>query len=205
MRAALACLIASSLLTARTARAEQPLSTSAGIDRACDAAEKSAAKHATVGRIFADVAPDEPGAQPIWRSFSSTKALEHAIPDRTPHAQAKVWPAVAGVVFVEIFFTSDSGDWAQFADLCYRPDGTLARAIDTYNTFLAGNDDSEGVSRVHTLHFDTGGKVVSKRSKLLDLQTHRPVKRSFMVDQEDRIFLHVTDLPFSALLSASAQ
>jgi len=204
VRIALASLVACSLLTASAARAQQPLATPAEIDKVCTAAEKRAEKHVTDARIFADVAPDEPGARPMWRSFPSTKALEHAMPDGPPGAQATVWPTADGVVFVQIFFTSDTGDWAQFADLCYRPDGTLARAVDTYNTFIAGEDDSEGVSRVHTLHFDPGGRIIRRRAKLLDLQTHRPVKRAFG-DEKDRIFLRVKDLPFSDLLSASAQ
>jgi hypothetical protein len=205
VRIAIASLIACSLSVARTAHAQQPLATPTEIDRACNAAEKRAGKHVTDARIFANVAPDEPDAQPMWRSFPSVKALEHAVPDGVPGAQASVWPAADGVVFVEIFFTSDGGDWAQFADLCYRPDGTLARAVDTYNTFLAaGKDDSAGVSRVHTLHFDLAGRIIRRRAKLLDLQTHRPVKRAFG-DEKDRIFLRVKDLPFSDLLSASAQ
>ena len=204
MRIALASLIACSLLTASAARAQQPLATPAEIDRVCNATEKRAEKHVTDARIFADVAPDEPGARPMWRSFPSVKALEHAVPDRVPGAQASVWPTDDGVVFVELFFTSDTGDWAQFADLCYRPDGSLARAVDTYNTFLAGKDDSEGVRRVHTLHFDLAGRIIRRRAKLLDLQTQKPVKRAFG-DEKDRIFLRVKDLPFSDLLSASAQ
>lgn len=204
MRVALASLVACSLLTVSAARAQPGIVRPADIDRACDTAEKRAAKHGSEARIFANVAPEEPDAQPMWRSFASVKALEHAMPDGAPDAQASVWPATDGVVFVEIFFTSDSGDWAQFADLCYRPDGTLARAVDTYNTFLAGKDRSEGVSRVHTLHFDLAGRIIRRRAKLLDLQTHRPVKRAFG-EEKDRIFLRVKDLPFSDLLSASAQ
>ena len=204
MRIALASLVACSLLTASAARAQQPLATPAEIDRVCNAAEKRAEAHVTDARIFADVAPDEPDARPMWRSFPSAKALEHAMLDGVPNTQASVWPAIDGVVFVEVFFTSGSGDWAQFADLCYRPDGTLARAVDTYNTFLAGRDDSEGVSRVHTLHFDLEGRIIRRRAKLLDLQTRKPVKRPFG-NEKDRIFLRVKDLPFSDLLSSSAQ
>jgi hypothetical protein len=50
---------------------------------------------------------------------------------------------VDGFTFVEIFFQSGSGDWGQFADLCYRSDGTLARLIDMLNTFNAGDADEE--------------------------------------------------------------
>src|SRR5262249_48714595 len=154
-------------------------------------------------RIFGDVAPDEPGAGPMWRSFPSMKALEHATPDGPPQTQASVWPPVGGVVFVSLFFTSGSGDWAQFTDLCYRPDGPLARAVDTLNTSNGGEDD-RGVCRVHTLLFDGAGQIIRRRSKLLDLQTRKPVKGSFM-DEKDRIFLRFADLPFSGLLSSSAQ
>ncbi|HMF42104.1 MAG TPA: hypothetical protein VKQ32_15630 [Polyangia bacterium] len=203
MRIALAFLVACSLLSATAARAQQPLVTPAEIDKACDATERRAAKHKDHAWIFGEVA-DEPHALASWRTFSSTSALEHATPDGPPESQAFVSSPAGGLVFVELFLTSPSGDWAQFADLCYRPDGTLARAVDTLNTFHGDDDDGPGVSRVHTTHFDVGGKIVSKRSKLLDLQTRKPVKRSFM-DQKDRIFLRVKDLPFSDLLSMSAQ
>jgi len=203
VRITLACLITSTLLAAQTARAEQPLATPAEIDRACNAAEKHADKHKKEARLFAEVTPDQ-NARSMWRSFPSASALEHATSDGPPHEQAFVAPGATGVVFVELFSTSPSGDWAQFADLCYRPDGSLARAVDTLNTFYDDGTEGRGVSRVHTLHFDTAGKVISKRSKLLDLQTRKSVKRLFR-DQDDRIFLRLTDLPFSALLSEAAQ
>jgi hypothetical protein len=217
VRAALACLFASSLLAGQ-ARADggdtvtlpaggtggvPALATAVEIDRACDAAEKRAGPQTKGARIFADVAPDEPGAGPMWRSFPSMKALEHATPDGPPQTQASVWPPVGGVVFVSLFFSDPSGDWAQFSDLCYRPDGTLARTVDTLNTFAGGEDD-RGVSRVHALLFDGAGQILRRRSKVLDLQTRKPVKAPF-TDEKDRIFLRFADLPFSDLLSSSAQ
>jgi hypothetical protein len=216
---AFACLFASSLIAGQvraaggdvesvqvaTSSAVPALATVAEIDRACDAAEKRAGPQTKGARIFADVAPDEPGAGPMWRSFPSMKALEHATPDGPPQTQASVWPPVGGVVFVSLFFASGSGDWAQFTDLCYRPDGTLARTVDTLNTF-AGGDDDRGVSRVHTLLFDGAGQIIRRRSKVLDLQTRKPVKTPFPSnDEKDRIFLRFADLPFSDLLSSSAQ
>src|SRR5947208_2112547 len=154
MRARLVFLFAGSLLASRSAAtagapAAAALSTPAEIDKACDAAEMRADKHRKQARIFGDVAPGERDARPDWRRFPSAEALKDATPDGPPNTQASVWPAVNGVLFMEMFFQSGSGDWAQFADMCYRPDGTLARAVDTFNTFDAGKDDSEGVSRVH--------------------------------------------------------
>jgi hypothetical protein len=215
VRAVLSCLFASSLIAAGAIAApDDPpaaprpaptsggaLSTPAEIDKACDAAEKRVATHKQEPQIFGLVPPEDGSstAKGTWRSFSSREALERATPDGPPDEQAFVSPAGAGVVFVELFSTSDSGDWARFADLCYRPDGTLARAVDTFNTFAAGDND-EGISRVHILQFDARGQMIRKRSRLLDLQTRKPVKRSFM-DEKDRIFKRLSDLPFSDLLS----
>jgi hypothetical protein len=208
MRATLVFLVAGSLLASRSvATAGAPaaaLSTPAEIDKACDAAEMRADKHKDSGRFFGEVTPDDAPRTAAWRSFPSHEALDHATPDGPPNTQAMVWPAVNGVVYVAMFFTSESGDWAQFADLCYRPDGSLARTVDTLNSFYGGDEDRNGVSRVHILLFDAAGKIIQKRSRLLDLQTRKPVKRAFG-DEKDRIFKRLTDLPFSPLLSQASQ
>jgi hypothetical protein len=180
------------------------LATPAEIDKACNAAEKRAFAHLKDAAIFADVSEEvRPKAgQGTWRRFASSKELKNATAGGPPNTQASVWPAVGGgVLFIELFFQSDSGDWAQYADLCYRPDGSLARTADIFNTFDAGDDDRDAVSRIHTLHFDGAGQAIRSRSKLLDLKTRKPVKRGF-VDEKEMIFMHVADLPFSDLLVA---
>src|SRR5580765_6456185 len=143
LRSTLALLVVSSVFAAAPARGEQRLATPAEIDRACNATEKHADKHKREAHIFADVSSHESHEEGIWRSFPSAAALEHATPDGPPYTQAFVSTTAAGMVFVEMFFTSRSGDWAHYSDLCYRPDGTLARAVDTLNTFNAVDDNDD--------------------------------------------------------------
>jgi hypothetical protein len=189
------------------APSQAALDTIAGVDHRCRAA---AGKTKTKpDRVFADTSEKRGSrsGEGSWREFPNPDALKGIGEDGAPNTQAFVWRFADGVVFVQLFFQSGSGDWAHFADHCFRADGTLARVESTLNTFNAGLLDEEfekgnegGVSRIRTKYFDRDGRLLRKTSRLLDLATKKPIRRSFM-DQDDIIFKVMSALPFYRLLA----
>lgn len=212
MRIVLASLV--SLVLAGVARGAEPaapsqstLDTVVEIDRRCRAAEAKTTRKPD--RVFADTSEKvlPRSGEGSWREFPNPRALEGVGEDGAPNTQAFVWRFADGVVLVQMFFQSGSGDWAHFADHCFRVDGTLARVQSTLNTFNAGLLDEEfekgnegGVSRIRTKYFDRDGRLLRKTSRLLDLATKKPIRRSFM-DQDDIIFKVMSALPFYRLLA----
>jgi len=102
------------------------------------------------------------------------------------------------VVIVAAFFTSDSGDWANFIDYCYRPEGTLARTISTFNSFVAGNVPN-GIRRERTRYFDTAGKVTASRASVSDIVTGN-VLQIQIAGYDEPAYFTVERLPFYPLL-----
>jgi hypothetical protein len=170
------------------------------IDRACDSAAKYANRHESAARTVADVS----GAvlakknEGTWKVFKNPKEMEGVGDDGAPNSQARVWVTPDRMTFVDAFFQSGSGDWAQFVAYCYRPDGTLARSKSTYNTFLT--EDGDGVSVIRVRHYDPTGKIVGSQQKVLDLKTKKPVHKARFGDQPEPLFLKTEDLPFWALV-----
>jgi hypothetical protein len=198
--AVLFCLAHVGTAVAATNAASLP--TVAEIDRRCAAAEK--ASRSKPDRVFADVSDQVMArkGQGKWREFRDSADLKGVTEEGAPNTQAFVWRFPDGVLFVQMFFQSGSGDWAHFADHCFRADGTLARVADTLNTFSAGLLDEEfesgnegGVSRVRIKYFSSDGTLLKKKSRLLDLKTRKPVKRSYM-DQDDVAYQRISDVPF---------
>jgi hypothetical protein len=176
------------------------LSSVAEIDRRCDA-DAMRATRATPDWIFAKIW-DEVGRKGTWHSFRAASELGEATAHGAPDTQAFVWRFPDGVSLVELFLTSQSGDWVHLAAQCFRADGTLARVTDTLNTFYAAGPDGEDdgpVSRIRVRVFGSNGKALQKRSRLLDLRTRKPTRRSYM-DQQDVAYLRLSDAPFFHLL-----
>jgi hypothetical protein len=157
-------------------------------------------------RIFADLSDD--AAPPMkgqgkWRAFRDKAELKKVAAEGAANTQAFVWRAADRIIYVELFSTSDSGDWAQYSDHCFRADGSLARLTDTLNTFNAvsenESEDDNGVSRIRIRYFAPNSRQLAKKSRLLGLTTKRPIKSQYG-DQPDVIFQHLADLPFAGLL-----
>jgi hypothetical protein len=142
-----------------------------------------------------------------WHDFLTLVELKRYARDQAVYTQAFVWRSDEST-FVSIFYTSPSGDWADYLDLCFRNDGTLARSQSTLNTFnVAGPEggDEAPVSRIRTRYFTGRGPAFHTRVRVLDLKTKKPApKRSFM-DQDEPVFPRIEDLPFATLLLASRQ
>jgi hypothetical protein len=97
-----------------------------------------------------------------------------------------------------------SGDWALYEDHCFDNNGVLIRNIGTLNTFNAIDPDSDasvGVSRVKTTYYDGTGKVLRAETQVLDLKTKEPKPRRQFMDQEDAVFLTISALPFTKLIT----
>ena len=197
---------AAPVATAAAATNAASMATAAEMDKRCNSAEK--ASRSKPDLVFADVSDQvmAPKGQGEWREFRDSADLKSATEEGAPNTQALLWRFPDGVLFVQMFFHSHSGDWAHYADHCFRADGSLARVTETLNTFNAGLLDEEfesgndgGVSRVRIKYFSSDGTLLKKKSRLLDLKTRKPVKRSFM-DQDDVAYRRISDVPFFDLL-----
>jgi hypothetical protein len=162
------------------------------IDSACKAAGGRAAK----ARLFVETSgavlprPRE-GA---WRELAGQGELNAlAKGEHPPNTEATV-RASRDATLVSMYFQDASASWAHLVDYCYRADGSLARVAGTYNTLAA----SSGLRRRRTTYFDASGKVISSKSRLLELDADRSRQDDDFVDQDDPLYPVVRALPFSA-------
>lgn len=172
----------------------------ASIDALCDPLAAYAQDKAHVPAIFADVSDPQADKSSRWLRIKDKDELDRRAKDKGLYTQAFVWKQGSGT-FVSVFFTSPSGDWGEYVDHCFRQDGSLARTEATLNTFNAyREDDPEApVSRIRTRYFDSAGKQIRARTRLVDIKTRKPLKASFQ-DDDEAIFRSIRKLPFGALL-----
>ena len=175
-------------------------STPPSIDAFCDPLAKHAGHKENAPKIFADLSDLEEGSAAQWRALKDRRELDRRAGKDGVYTQAFVWKQDGGV-FVLMFFTSPSGDWAEYGDYCYRADGSLARSVSTLNTFNvdAEKDDDAPVSRIRTKHFGPDGRVLRSRTRVVNTKSRKPTKVSFM-DRDESVFRTIGDLPFAALL-----
>src|SRR5204863_5186970 len=124
------------LRSSRTAFPEPTLSEASEIDELCEMA-------ATVGRrqpdrVFAEVPKsampdtDQKSVEFEWRAYDSKESLAAETED-PPTMTAVVRRLPQGITFASLFYNG-SEHWHQYADHCFRPDGTLARLADAFVT-----------------------------------------------------------------------
>jgi hypothetical protein len=170
------------------------------IDAFCDPLAKHADRKENVPRIFSDLSNHETDKESQWRAIKDKAELDRRAEQGGVYTQAFVWKQVGGT-FVLMYFTSPSGDWAEYGAYCYRPDGTLARSVSTLNTFNveAERDEDAPVSRVRTKYFAPSGRLLQSRTRVVNKKSGKPTKVPFM-DREEALFRSLKDLPFAALL-----
>jgi hypothetical protein len=170
------------------------------IDTFCDPLAKHADRRENVPRIFADLSDHDTDKEPQWRPLKDKAELDRRATDDGVYTQAFVWKQPRGT-FVLMYFTSPSGDWAEYGAYCYRADGSLARSVSTLNTFNVNVDRDEDapVSRIRTKYLASSGRVLQSRTRVVNKKTGKPTKVSFM-DQEEAVYRTLADLPFAALL-----
>jgi hypothetical protein len=174
--------------------------TPASIDGLCDPLTKYAQRSKNVPAIFADVSDPQTDKKARWLRVKDKDELDRRAKNAGLYTQAFVWRQERGT-FVSIFFTSPSGDWGEYVDHCFRQDGSLARSEATLNTFNAYREDEPDapVSRIRTRYFDSAGRLIRSRKRVVDIKTRKPLKVAFD-DQEETIFRSVEKLPFAGLL-----
>ena len=169
----IAALLTAVLATAPTAPLTASEPTEA-IDRFCDGLIPMTKK--TTGRLFG-LFPEGYG-KGRWVEFKGASDMNAAIEAEHVFDIAQVWSRDDGATAVSMRFTSGSGDWVHFVEYCFRADGTLAHLHSTLNTFNAADKDPEkevsGATRVRHRYFDSCGKKIKVRKRVLDLETKRP-------------------------------
>ncbi len=170
------------------------------IDAFCDPLAKYTREKANVPEIFADVSDPQVDKSSHWLRIKDNDELDRRVKGNGLYTQAFVWRQGRGT-FVSMFFTSPSGDWGEYVDHCFRQDGSLARSEAILNTFNAYRDDDPEapVSRIRTKYFDSTGRQLRSRTRVVDIKTRKPLKVAFQ-DDDETIFLSIRKLPFAGLL-----
>ncbi len=204
-------LIASLLLfsvctaTTTTVAARASLSSSslnptevAAIESYSQQLDRSVRRGAFKGRYFADVSSQEAeNAQPQWREFNNKRALDRAWSDGKTYTSAIIWlKAGRTPVVTDFTLSSPSGDWKHDVTNYYRDDGTLAKTQAELRTFYGD------VIVLRTRYYSPEGKLLSEKTRYLDLTTRKPkkVKEGDFMNQEPPVYAKTSSLPFYSLL-----
>jgi hypothetical protein len=139
-----------------------------------------------------------------WTEYNQQAKLDAAAEAGHVYDVAQVWSRQDGAIAVSMSLSSGSGDWIQYVEYCFRPDGTLARTHATLNTFNAVSKDEfkdvNGASRQRDRYFDGSGRQVKVTKRLLDLKTKLPDPTLQFMESDEPIYKTATALPFFDLL-----
>jgi hypothetical protein len=194
MRAA-ACLIIVLVAAPAAAGSNDP--------KAIDAQCAAATKHKDGMRIYGDVSgavrPGPSDHDGNWRVFKDTDELKaYEAKQGAPNTEATIWSAPDGTTIALMHFTSKGSDWAEDVDYCFRPDGTLARAISAMVNF------EEELYGHRNLYYAPDGAVVSKKERASENGSRR--KGADMMDgfPATIIYPRAQTLPFSGSAGSAA-
>jgi hypothetical protein len=174
------------------------------VDAQCKAAARLDEARREQYRAFADVSnavlPTANDARGTWREFKTRDELKtFAQTGTAPNTQASIWKAPDGTRIAQVYFQSDSGDWSQDVEYCFRADGTLARLVGALSNYAA---DVEGE---RTIHFDARGAVVATTGKARSVETRKPLPTLDGLETPP-VYPMVASLPFlSAARGAQAR
>ena len=175
----------------------------AKIDRICDRLIFLTEK--ALPRRFALIRTDDQTGKTTWQAFEEEETLAAAIDQGRVSLVAEVWKDRSGALAVTTTLTTPTGAWARFVDYCFRPNGTLARALSTFNRFSGKEDDGRGnptgSSRERIRHFSEAGQQIAERSRLFDLRSGRAVRADEPMTEEEPIYRRIKELPFYGLMS----
>ena len=153
----------------------------------------------TKQRIFADVSSH--GKMPNWKEFKTEKMRDSNDTGDNLNENAYVWMNNGRIVSTTFSFQSPSRDWAHFVTYYFRPNGTLAKAESTLNTFY-GN-----VTVERNYYFDSKGKILKLNTNYLDLKTQKPInltelkKRQDFIDRKVKFIKDTNKLPYIKLMN----
>jgi hypothetical protein len=164
------------------------------IDSPCDAAKSLDDAHKLKPRVFGDVSenvlPKANDGRGTWRAFKSDDDLKaYAQKESAPNTQAWIWNAPDGTTFAQLYFASDSGDWADDVDYCFRADGSLARVV------AALVNVTEGTNGRRDLYYGRDGGVLAKRERSFDERTKKKLPKEH-TGNVVLIYPTVASLPF---------
>jgi TonB family protein len=156
-----------SILIAGIASAAMPPPEVKKIDEACAAAAKLDARHKAGLRVLADlsdaVRPEANDRRGKWVLFSSAEErMRYARENGAPNTQAQTWSAPDGTVIASLYFQSDSGDWADDVEYCFRGDGSLVRSKAIVINYA---DEIDGERLVY---YAAGGRELFSMARSLD-------------------------------------
>jgi len=195
VKALLAYTVLSLMVVANAAGEKRAVtSTAEGIHSYCRNVAAFATQQEGAKLIFAEVCPTRScggAAQTTWRKLADASALEEVRTSGGGDSAAFVWFEDDKLVEANFTFQSGSGDWVNYANYCFRPDGSLALLKSTLNTFYG----EMSVER-ETL-FSADGTTLDSSTRYLELRTRKP-KRSAagFIDEKAPVYRSVFDLPF---------
>lgn len=161
---------------------------------------KFAEKEGDPHLIVADVSDYNEGSKPVWKKFASQMELENSREEVEVYTIAFVWFREKKPAAVNFTYSSPSGDWAQYVEYVFRPDGTAAGVRRELRTFMGD------LIVVRTAFFDQQGKTLSETKEFFDLETKKPVPATDnFADVDVEIYKQVKDLPFAAELAVSSE
>jgi hypothetical protein len=184
------------IVMAATAAAGSAAPEVKSIDARCKAAAKLEDARKQKPRVFADlseaVLPKANENTGTWRSFETSEELKaYTRKANVPNTQASIWSAPDGTTIADMYFQSDTGDWSDDVEYCFRADGTLARLTAALSNYAA---DVEGT---RVTHFDGGGGVLLTRAKAFALETRKRLPTTDGLD-DPPLYPTVASLPFLA-------
>jgi hypothetical protein len=199
--------------TARTSPAPaMNLESVKGIDAYCREVDQYIAKHDAAKLTFGRDCSNRPegeiqatGRWCTWKQFDSEAAWNKFVETKGNYGAAFVWLRDGKVAQVNFTFQTDSYDWANLANYCFRPDGSLAKLTSTLN------DMNLNISVYRETLYSSSGTALRKTERSRDLTTKKPkrVPDELRLPQEGAdpnssfdapLYGKVSELPFIGLI-----
>lgn len=146
--------------------------------------------------VIADAAYYEKTNKPVWKVFMTEADFEAAREKKDFYDIAYLWYDKGVPVAANFTYSSESGDWAQYVNYIFRPDGTVAHVKRELRTFMGD------LIVERNYHISENGKILKETKSFRDLMTDKPVAepKDFM-DMDIDLYKKVGDLPFAAEMS----
>ena len=165
------------------------------IDVYARAVDKYVAHNKKRAVAFADVS-DYGSAAENWKNVGTWDELDKFTDENSVYKMALLWRQRNRITAANFTFTSPSGDWNQYVNHVFRPNGSVALVSSELRTF------TNSCVVKQKFYFDQTGKRFLRTVKYFDLQTNKPKKPC--LGSESTVFAHyaaVTKLPFAVLLN----
>jgi len=144
--------------------------------------------------VFADTA-DYEADKPKWTTFKSIEELDKFQESHEIYSIAYNWRSKGKLLATNFTFSSPSGDWAQYVDHYFGPDGSTALVKAELRTF----EDDCVIKQKY--YFDRKGRPFRRTVAYFDLNTNKRKKPCLGADElKFDYYRSVTALPFAELL-----